>query len=100
MEKDVLKDSWKQLAEAPPNKRMEAFRQYCQKAVALYEQKELFLEDAAYAIAGAMQFDELEADPKADEIIELAGELELPSEHYVGDKKAGWQKLAALVQGL
>lgn len=100
MENEILRGLWQKLANAAADQRLDAFRQYCRKAVELKQHEELTMEDSAYAIAGAMQFDELEADPTASEIIELSGRLELPAENYHGDKQADWQRLEELVKKL
>ncbi len=51
---------------------------------------------ARYIVSAGM-FNELVDDPKLNEIIELAGNLELPIEHQIGDNEENWVRLRKLI---
>ncbi len=86
------------------NKR-QFFKQYCQLLMEVSKRGKITRQTAAYMIAGWMFDSELKAIPEIEEIVFLAGNLEVPYHiaTEVGDKQAydmEWNKLLDKVNNL
>jgi hypothetical protein len=78
------------------------FVAYCKQAVKDVEAGRRKMKDVAYNICGAIQFDEIQEDPELDPIVDLACQLEMPTEHQGGSaaEAQNWSDLVALVRQL
>lgn len=72
------------------------FLWYCRKVVDAKNEGKLSIEDAGYRIAETMFIHELE-DPLFDEIVGLAGSLELPFYISGVQPSNGWSRLVRLI---
>jgi hypothetical protein len=86
------------LADTPDAKKKEAFIAYCRKAIQGYENGQATLQDAAYAITGALSIPLISKTSEFEVIFDLAGELELPPEHISGNVQEKWKFLVTEVE--
>lgn len=92
----IMDDDFKQLRNAIKSDKQQLFASYCRKVIAAKGAGTMPLRDAAYSIAATMFIKELD-EPLFEELVALAGELELPEKFVNGDPEKKWQKLVALI---
>jgi hypothetical protein len=73
------------------------FLQYCREIIDAKNKNELSIEDAGYRIAEAMFIHDLD-EPLFDEIVALAGSLELPFRISGVESSDGWNRLVTLIE--
>lgn len=92
----ILSEDFKRLRDASLADKPALFVAYCRKAIEAKATGAMPMRDAAYGIAGVMFMKEL-SDPMFEDIVGLAGELELPAEFVSGDPEQMWQGLITLI---
>jgi len=88
--------SLQKVQDASPQEKPGLFLQYCRETIDAKNKNELSIEDAGYRIAEVMFMHDLE-EPFFNEIVALAGSLELPY-HVSGIQPSdGWNHLVQLI---
>jgi len=93
--KDIL-----ELANTPDPKKSKKFTQYCQKMIEQYENNTINIHELGYLIANTIQYQTLTADNLINEIITLAGEMELPENMQSQSVGDNYQELRNLIKKL
>ncbi|HPH78902.1 MAG TPA: hypothetical protein PLH65_02355 [bacterium] len=93
--KDIL-----ELANTPDPKKSKKFTQYCQKMIEQYENNTINIHELGYLIANTIQYPTLTADNLTNEIITLAGEMELPENIQSQSAGDNYQELKNLIKKL
>ena len=83
---------------ARADKKLAAFRAYCELMIAREEKGGLSIEEAAYHICGTgySAIDEVDRGPIVEKILNHASSLELPPQHRVPN--ASWTEMVELVK--
>lgn len=100
-----LKDSEEYLTNLKETNKQLFFKQYCQLLIEVSKRGKITRQTAAYMIAGWMFDVELKAIPEIEEIVFLAGSLEVPYHIAtdIGNKQAydkEWNKLVDKINNL
>lgn len=100
-----LKDSEEYLTNLKGTNKQLFFKQYCQLLIEVSKKGKITRQTAAYMIAGWMSDNELISIPEINEIVFLAGSIEVPYHIATdrGDKQAydmEWNKLVDKVNNL
>jgi len=93
--KEKLDGLWNQIKTATGDEQIKLFIQYCSRLVELKEAGGLSEEEAAYKMVGALQFDTLANSPICNDILDIAGTVEIPRITSYSQPIGSWDERTA-----